>query len=85
MTTEADDVGAQVRAQRAAVDEARAMELVALDLHVEFPSVPIDQVTVVVQCLWSHFDGAPIREFVPVLVMRQAREELLHHVGLLHG
>lgn len=53
------------------------MRLVQRELHAEFPSVSDDQVTALVECLWTHFEGAPIRDFVPLLVRKQAREELL--------
>jgi hypothetical protein len=59
------------------------MRSVELELHLEFPSVPMDQVTILVECLWSHFDGASVRDFVPLLVRRQAKEELLDHAGSL--
>jgi hypothetical protein len=81
VTVEVDDSEVRVPLDRAAVDECPAMSAVALDLHVEFPAVPIDQLTVLVRCLWAHFDGAPVREFVPLLVRKQAREELRDHVG----
>lgn len=58
-----------------------AMRSIERELRLEFPSVPTDQVTILVQCLWSHFDGASVRDFVPLLVRRQAREELLDHLG----
>ena len=82
MTIEVDDSHARVPPQRRArEDDGPAMRSVELELHVEFPSVPVDQVRVLVECLWSHFDGAPVRDFVPVLVRKQAKEELLDHVG----
>ena len=78
MSIEVDDPGARVRLQRAA-DEAHLKEAVEHELHVAFPSVPVDQVTILVECLWSHFDDAPVRDFVPLLVGKQAKEELLDH------
>lgn len=82
MTFEADDVRARIPLERADVDERHAMRSVARELHAEFPSVPVEHAAVLVECLWSHFDGATVRDFVPVLVMKQAREELLDHLGL---
>lgn len=64
-----------------AVGEEHARQSVARELHVDFPSVSVEQASVLVECLWSHFDGAPVRDFVPALVMKQAREELLEHLG----
>ncbi len=57
------------------------MRAVELAMHDEFPTVPMDQVAILVECLWSHFDGAPMRDFVPLLVWKQAREELLDHLN----
>ena len=81
MTTEVDGPAPRIPLQRVAMDEGPAMRSVELELHLEFPSVPMDQLTILVECLWSHFDGASVRDFVPLLVRRQAREELLDHAG----
>ena len=81
MTVEADDAGARIPLQRAAADEAHLKRSVERELHVQFPSVAVDQVAILVDCLWSHFDGAPVRDFVPLLVRKQAVEELLDHLG----
>ena len=81
MTREADDSGARIPLRSAGVDEWQSMSSVERELHVEFPSVPIEQVTILVTCLWAHFDGAPVREFVPLMVRRQAKEELRDHLG----
>lgn len=67
----------------AGLDETHAMGAVARDLEVAFPSVPPDQVAVLVECLWHHFDGAPVRDFVPLLVRKQAHEELSDHLASL--
>jgi hypothetical protein len=80
MTIELDDSSAQVPLSPAA-GEAHLKEAVAHELHVAFPSVPVDQVTILVECLWTHFEDAPVRDFVPLLVGKQAREELLDHLG----
>lgn len=63
------------------MDEAHSREAVAHELQRAFPSAPVDQVEILVECLWSHFDGAPVRDFVPLLVEKQAKEELLDHYG----
>lgn len=81
MTIESDDAGARIPLQRAAADEAHLRRSVERELHVQFPSVAVDQVAILVDCLWSHFDGAPVRDFVPLLVRKQAVEELLDHLG----
>jgi hypothetical protein len=67
--------------ERVAVGDGQAMRSVELELHAEFPLVPIGQVRILVECLWSHFDGAAVREFVPLLVRKQAKEELLDLLG----
>lgn len=84
MTIELEDTGARAR-KRAPVGEAPAMRSVELDLRAEFPSLPIDQVTTLVECLWAHFDDAPVRDFVPVLVRKQAKEELREHLDRQQG
>ncbi len=61
--------------------EARLVGQVERDLHHEFPQVPPDQIRALVECVWAHYDGAAIRDFVPQLVLKQVREELLHGVG----
>ena len=39
----------------------------------------VDQVTILVECLLAQFDGVPVRDYVPLLVWKQAKEELLDH------
>lgn len=86
MTTEVDRPAPWARRVAAGVDERQAIAALEVELHVEFPSVPVEQVSILVQCLWSHYDGAPVRDFVALLVRKQAREELLDHVGSrVHG
>ncbi len=81
MTVEVDDSGARIPLQHVPEDDGQAMRSVELELHAEFPSVPIGQVRILVECLWSHFDGAAVRDFVPLLVRKQAKEELLDLLG----
>lgn len=83
MTIEVDDPGPRMPLRRPEVDEGQAMRSLELELHVEFPSVPIEQVSILVQCLWSHYDAAPVRDFVALLVRKQAKEELSDHLGPL--
>lgn len=78
VTIEVGDSGARMPP---AVDERDSMRSVEFELHVEFPSVPIDRVTSLVRCLWARFDGASVRDFVPLLVRKQAKEELRDHLG----
>jgi hypothetical protein len=60
----------------AGADEDRLLQEAQRDLCAAFPWIPADHVGVVVECLWAAYDGAPIRDFIPVLVRKQAREEL---------
>ena len=83
MTIEVEDLGARLPLLRESVDEEHLKRSVERELHVAFPSAPVEHVTILVECLWSHFDGAPVREFVPLLVCKQAKEELLDHLGPL--
>ncbi len=73
MTIEVEDPGPRTPLQRGEKDEGLAMSSLVLELQAEFPSVPADQVSVLVQCLWSHYDSAPVRDFV-VLLVREAGE-----------
>jgi hypothetical protein len=57
--------------------EEVAMVQVAQRLHERFPAVPEDQIEQTVQAEYHRFDGSPIRDFVPIFVERNAREDLL--------
>ncbi|KRF04413.1 hypothetical protein ASG88_21650 [Nocardioides sp. Soil777] len=81
MTIEVDDPGPRTPVRRGELDEGQAMDSLVLELQAEFPSLPGDQVSVLVQCLWSHYDSAPVRDFVVLLVRKQAKEELSDHLG----
>ena len=81
MTIDVEDPGPRTPLRQGAMDEGVAMRSLVLELQAEFPSLPGDQVSVLVQCLWSHYDSAPVRDFVVLLVRKQAREELSDHVG----
>ena len=71
--------GAQQAAARGAngstVDGER-LSAAQRELRSEFPSVPREQVDMLVEGLWQHYEDARVRDFVPLLVRRQAREEL---------
>lgn len=81
MTIEVEGPGARTPLRRGESDEGVALASLVLELQAEFPSVPGDQVSVLVQCLWSHYDAAPVRDFVALLVRKQAKEELSDHLG----
>jgi hypothetical protein len=62
-------------------DEARAVDQVAARLASRFPSAPGDRVAELVGSIHHRFDGAPIRDFVPILVEHAARDQLTQLVG----
>jgi hypothetical protein len=57
-------------------DEGRAIAEVSNRLHKRFPEVEPATVDQVVSTYHHEFDGSPIRDFVPILVERQARDRL---------
>jgi hypothetical protein len=65
--------------------EVRAVESLITRLAGRFPDVPADSVRQIVNASWDEFTGTPIRDFVPVLVERSARERLRHGVSGPNG
>lgn len=61
-------------------DEHRAVEDITARLVAEFSQTPREHVSAIVGEAHKELDGTPIRDFVPILVERQARERLLHRV-----
>ena len=57
-------------------DEAHALHEVTARLVTQFPHVPSDDVQAIVTAAWDEFTGRPIRDFVPVLAERTARQKL---------
>jgi hypothetical protein len=57
-------------------EEKRAIEQVAERLRERFPQQQPALVGTTVAQAHRRYDGRPIRDFVPVLVEREAREEL---------
>lgn len=57
-------------------DSRRAVEGVIERLAGRFPDQPVDRIAAVVEQELHGLEGTPIREFVPILVERQARERL---------
>ena len=57
-------------------EEKRAIEQVAERLRERFPEKKPGLVGTTVDQAHRRYDGRPIRDFVPVLVEREAREEL---------
>src|SRR3954451_8312099 len=62
--------------------ERRLVDAVRRDLTEAFPLLSAHQVSAVVERVWSEFRGARIRDFVPLLVRKQARAELREQVGV---
>lgn len=59
-----------------AAHEQRDIAEVARRLATRFPDAPPDRVRAAVEQAHRRFDGAPIRDFVPVFVERSARDTL---------
>ena len=59
-----------------AEDEASAVDDVVVRLAARFPDVSRDRVAAIVGEEHLELEGNPIRDFIPVLVEREARERL---------
>ena len=57
-------------------DETAALGQVVARLRNQFPELPGEEIQRAVHRRYSGFDGGPIRDFVPILVERSAREDL---------
>lgn len=57
-------------------DEVAALEKVVSDLGSKFPHVPEPVIRSVVRQRYARFVGAPVRDYIPVMVRREASEEL---------
>jgi hypothetical protein len=57
-------------------DEARKLLDLEAELARAFPQLPVDKVHAVVENAWMRYLHAPVREFIPLLVGREARGEL---------
>ncbi len=53
-------------------DETKRIDALVGELHRTFPQVPPELVRHAVVDAWQEFLGAPVREFVPLLVRRRA-------------
>ena len=63
------------RATESPVDEARP-SATQRELRQNFPWVPPEQIDMLVEGIWRHYEAARVRDFVPLLVRKQAEEEL---------
>ncbi len=59
--------------------EAEAMSGVADRLRQQFPELSAEVIESAVHGRYGTFDGHPVRDFVPILVGRGARRELITH------
>jgi hypothetical protein len=62
-------------------EENRAINEVVDRLAKQFPDVPTENVAEVVQQVQPTFDHAPIRDFVPLFVERDAKQRLKQTAG----
>jgi hypothetical protein len=66
-------------------EEARLVAAAESALEREFPAVPGDEVQTAVNEAWKAFERARIRDFVPLLVQRNARDSLRSRGGSMNG
>jgi hypothetical protein len=62
-------------------DETKSIDTVIAALELRFPEFPRPEIEQVVGASYHQFDGAPVRDYIPVLVQRGAREQLLEMSG----
>ena len=61
-------------------EEARRLAAAESELRREFPNVPAHAVHEAVEIEHKAFELAKIRDFVPLLVARDVRHRLRHHI-----
>jgi hypothetical protein len=59
-------------------EEVKHLHALEQELQATFPDIPADKVNTAVEHKWLEFLHAPIRDYVPLLVKRQAIDELRH-------
>jgi UDP-glucose 4-epimerase len=64
-----------------APDETKSIDTVIAALELRFPKFARPAIADVVGQRYHQFDGAPVRDYIPVLVQRGAREQLLAMSG----
>jgi hypothetical protein len=57
-------------------DEAKSIDRVVAELGQRFPGVPAPVVERLVADRYRQFEGAPVRDYIAVMVKRSARESL---------
>ena len=65
---------------REGIDEDREIEEIIVRLSARFPHKPSTVVVDAVAEARSHFERARVRDFVPVLIEREARARLEHPI-----
>jgi hypothetical protein len=63
-------------AQMTEDDEAKSIDRVVIELGERFPGVPKPVVERLVAERYRQFEGAPVRDYIPVMVKRSAKESL---------
>jgi hypothetical protein len=61
-------------------EEARHLAVAEVELRDEFPQVPAYAVREAIEIVRKAFDQAKIRDYVPLLVTRDVRYRLRHHL-----
>ena len=61
-------------------DEERTIQTVNVRLRGQFPTQSVENVELAVMVAYDSFKGARIRDFIPVLVEKEARDKLAHLV-----
>jgi hypothetical protein len=61
--------------------EEQAIVLLKQRLHQRFPTVPQDRIDTTVTVQYHRFDNSRIRDYVPIFVERNAREQLAQMAG----
>lgn len=62
----------------ATTEETRVLHQVSARLHTRFPQAEPDRLRRAVESAYHDLDNAPIRDFVEILVEREAAEALSH-------
>ncbi|WP_430459241.1 three-helix bundle dimerization domain-containing protein [Rhodococcus qingshengii] len=57
-------------------EEERHLVRITERLHTKFPHATTEAINSSVTHAYARFDGTPIRDYIPVLVERRAREQL---------
>ena len=79
-TTPARDVAAEIAFLTRALKAPTLRESVDR-LAERFPAVPKDRITDLVHARHLDYTGAPVRDFIPVLIEHDVKRELLSEVG----